>query len=241
MAQASLEELADTMQARSDAYAFLARVLSDDEVTVEFLKALRDNPPQTGTSLDDFAASLAGADDKSLEQTRRELAADHSATLLGMSAKPVSPFESVYTSSVHLMMQDARDEVRAAYRAQGCAKDDAYHMPDDHVSLELDFMATLAGRTERALRTIAEEGQTARQDNEQTVERAEQAEQAANEALGAQLAFVDKHLSAWIPQLCDALERQASTDLYRGAAQMLRNLVRDDAQLLHGLSQDSEA
>ena len=232
MADEGLAALADEMEARGDAYSFLARVLSDDEAGVDFLEALRDNPPQTGTALDDFASSLAGYDADALEAVRRESAADHAQTLLGMSAHPVSPFESVYLSGVHLMMQASRDEVRAAYAAAGCAKSDDYRMPDDHVSLELDFMAVLSSRAAQALRALATDGAGAELPDGTS------AEQAAQDSLNAQLSFVDDHLTRWIPQFCEALERQATTDLYRGAAQMLDRLVGQDALMLHALSAD---
>lgn len=215
----TLDGVARSMEARAATYSFLARALSEDEATAAFLEALRDDPPATGTELDAFAASLAGKGPDELEGVRRELAADHSATLLGMSRAPVPPYESVYTSPQRLMMQDARDEVLRAYRAAGLAKDAAYHVPEDHVSLELDFMAALARRCAEGL-------------GERTPEGARRAE----EALGAQRSFMDGHLRRWVPQLADDLEARAATPFYRGVAQLLRGLVAEDTAFLEGLA-----
>lgn len=211
--QITSDQLAQDMRARAAAYSFLARTLSEDEVTLDFLRALRDDPPQTGTDLDGFARSLAGKDDQWLEEVRRELAADHAAILLGMSAAPVSPYESVYTSDLHLMMQEARDQVLAAYRAAGLAREDSYHVPEDHISLECDFMAALATRAADALEG---EGPDLA---------------AAQASVGAQQAFVRDHLARWVPALADDLERKARTPFYRGVAQMLRELVYQGAEV----------
>lgn len=231
---------ADLMRGRADAYTFLARALSDEQVTVELLRAMRDDPPRTGTALDGFAVSLAGTDDQRLEQVRKELAADHSATLLGMGPQPVSPFESVYTSDAHLMMQAARDQVREAYHTYGLGRDESYRMPDDHLSLELDFMALLAGRAEQEAQT----GETGSDEAGARGAAGEQGEAGPRDAAGEQGAaghvaeyerllqgqaeFLGQHLTRWVPRFCDLLEQRCTTDFYRGCAQLLRSLVEAD-------------
>ena len=181
-------------------YRFLARALSDTEVSEDFLDALKNLPTPLGCDLDGFIDQLAHG---SAAHWHAELAADHAACLLGMSASPVSPYESVYTSDNHLMMQDARDQVVRDYAAQGLAALQGQRIPEDHIALELEFMSELLGRS------------------------AAQAESAQ-----AYEDFMRNHALRWMPQFCRDLERRASTAFYRGIAQMLHGLLQSEAERL---------
>ena len=228
-----LTELACDLRERALTYTFLARALSDEEVGTAFLESLRDDPPQTGTALDGFAASLAGLDADGIEQVRKDVAADHSATLLGMSARPVSPFESVWVNEANLMMQAARDEVVHAYAVAGFGKSEDYHMPEDHISLELDFMAGLGMRAATRIEDVLA---GASPEDEGAPDPLAEAEADMN----AQFDFLEKHLCAWVPAFCDKLESHAKTDFYRGVAQMLRVYVADEKAYLEELEAAKE-
>lgn len=69
--------------------------------------------------------------------------------------KTAVPFESVYTSESGLMMQEARDEVRAVFRAEGImpARTEVDgEIPDDYLPFELEYLALLGERAAEALR-----------------------------------------------------------------------------------------
>lgn len=200
---------ADELRARAGTFAFLARALSDEEFPVEFLGALAAGGLETGTALDGYMASLAGLSAEQLEERRRDLAADHSTCLLGMSARPVSPFESVYTTDEHLMRRDSCVKARHAYAASGFAPASALRVPEDHISVELQFCAMLLNRA--ADFAVAHEPEAAERD------------------MAAQATFVREHLVGWTPRFCELLEGRASTDFYRGIAQMLRRLVSEES------------
>jgi TorA maturation chaperone TorD len=169
-------------------------------------------------------------DDEALEAVRTELAADHSSLLLGMSANPVSPFESVYTSENHLMMQEARDKAVAAYRAAGFEKSDDYHMPEDHISLELDFVAGLGNRAADAIQG-AQAGLIA--DTDAAFAEAEL-------AMNQQIDFLKKHLLVWAPRFGELLESRATTAFYRGVAQMLLTYLESEAAYIDELESRGE-
>lgn len=215
-ADARLAELAAELRARSATYAFLARALSDDELPASFLSALAADAPETGTELDGFARGLRGLDAEGLEGRRRELAADHAAVLLGMSARPVSPYESVHTSPEGLTMQGARDAAVAAYAAAGFAKAAELHLPEDHVALELDFAGALLARAAEALEQPGDAQALARAECD----------------VNAQADFVRARLAPWVPGFADKLEARSSTPFYRGVAQMLRAFVADEVAWL---------
>ena len=221
-----LQELARDVRERALTYSFLARVLSDDEVGTDFLAQLAQDVPETGTELDAYAKGLSGRD---LEEARTELAADHASTLLGMSARPVSPFESGYTSEKHLMMQDSRDQVVDAYAREGFAKAKEYHVPEDHISLELDFMAGLGNRAANAIDKVLSGEVSEPQAGSDPLAEAEH-------AMNVQLDFLEKHLLVWTPTFCDELEKRSSTQFYRGVAQMLRTFLEQEREYLAHLN-----
>ena len=188
-------------EARALTYTFLSHAFLE-EVTVEFLGQLAAQPPSLEGELSKFAAELSP---DGLVAARRDVVADFSALFLGMSANPVSPYESVYTSSKRIMMQESRDQVVALYQAEGFRRSAQINLPEDHIGFELEFMACLCRKEAAAL---------------QAVDAA-----AAGSAVGAQKAFLSEHLLVWAPQCCDDVERQARTGFFRGLAQTLREFL----------------
>lgn len=228
-----LTELARDLRERALTYSFLARALADEDVPVEFLKALGDEPPCTETELDAWAGGLSGASPEALEAARVELAADHAATLLGMSAAPVSPYESVHTSSGELMMQEARDRAVAAYRANGFAVSQDCHVPEDHISTELAFMAGLGNRAAAAVESVLS--------GEVAAEEAKEAMAEAELAMNAQISFLEQSLLPWVPGFCGKLEARSKTSFYRGVAQMLREFMAQEQVYVDELNKAAEA
>lgn len=208
---------AQDLRDRALTYGFLSRALDDADLPLEFFSALAQNPPQTGTELDIWACDLEGASPEAVEQARTDVAADHAATLLGMARRPVSPYESVHTSEGGLLMQEARDRAVAAYRASGLSVAEGCRVPEDHVAIELSFMASLANRAARELEMAAG-----------TEDTSTQAQQQAEKAIEAQVAFLEQSLLPWVPGFCDLLEARASTGFYRGVAQMLRAFMEEE-------------
>jgi TorA-specific chaperone len=189
------------LEERFLAYTFLASAYRS-EITTEFLQALKANPPQMQGELGEFFATLADAD---LEATRVDLAAEYAALFLSMSAHPVAPYESVYTSDKHLLMQDAYQLVMAEYARAGFKKGEQFGLADDHIALEFEFMAALIQRTLRAL----EAGDSA----------------AAHDLLEQQQHFFEIHLQNWVPRFCNDCEKWARTKFYRGLASLTRDCL----------------
>lgn len=190
-------------------YQLLSSLLFS-EPTVEMLAALRSSPSREG-KLGEYLSELP-EDDAALEPARVDVAADFAALFLGMSANPVAPYESVYTSPERLLMQDARDEVLASYRQNGFQQAEGQHLPEDHAATELEFMAKLCEREMMGL----QEGDA----------------MAVGEARAAQAAFLKDHLMAWMPRFCDDVQARAATGLYAGVAEMLAQVLAAEAEEL---------
>lgn len=200
-----LAALAELTAQRSAVYRLLAR-LYRVEVDADFLaelKAMR-FPAATGNTAVDagyraIAGYLSGADAHAIT----ELAVDYVRAFIGHGVDAYSaayPFESVYTSPKRLMMQEARDEVLAVYRSEGLDKLPSWKESEDHLALELEFMAVLGDRIVAA----AETG------DEAEVER----------LLSTQRNFLEDHLASWVPLMTADLRRFAQSGLYQGLASL---------------------
>ena len=81
------------------------------------------------------------------QDTLDELAVDYARLFLSAgvaSGKAAFPYESVYTSKQHMMMQEAGSNASANYGGKGLRpRKDMYQVPEDHLGLLLEFMARL--------------------------------------------------------------------------------------------------
>lgn len=206
-------DIIELMADRALAYRFLSRAYrtAPDAALVAALRAAAASRPDDDP-LASFFAELASVDPSDDETLRIDLAADYNRLFLGMGPHPVAPYESVYTSPEGLLMQDARDEVLAAYRSQGLDAPDGFNLPEDHLALECAFMAELAERTAAA----CERGEA----------------EAADELVAFQRSFVEDNLAAWVPAFCADVEQQALTSFYRGLAGLTREQAEADRAVL---------
>lgn len=146
---------------------------------------------------------------------------DYARVFLGAGSttdNPVSPFESVYTSEEHLLMQGARDDMFRTLIADGLTLDDDYNMPEDHISFEFQYLARLLDCEQRC----AASGDAAAADAE---------------ALKAR-AFFENHVANWVPRFCEAAEALARTSFYRGLCECTAAWVRMEQE---AYAQEDEA
>ena len=213
-------ELAEMTRRRCGTYALLSRMYRV-EVDEELLRELRDMrfPTKTGNSdIDEGHRLIASHLSRSNDDTLTELAVDYVRAFIGGGFDghaAAYPYESVYTSEKRLLMQEARDEVLAIYRANGLDKAPAWAEAEDHVALELEFERLLCERAADALDAADED--------------------AAARLFETQRGFAQAHLATWIPSFVRDVQHFAKTDFYRGAAKLLQGFVREDAMFLDDL------
>jgi TorA maturation chaperone TorD len=205
------------MDGRVSTYRMLSRLFLK-EVDREYLDEMRKMrcPINTGNADVDqgyllFHSYLSNLWERSLE----DLARDYVKVFIGANTTGHSaayPNESVHTSPERLFMQDARDEVMAIYKANGLKVDDAWSSGEDHIALELEFMATMAERSAKAMDE---------HDDEKT-----------SSLLMTQYHFLADHLSAWVPSLTKEMLDFASTDFYRALAHLTRGYIEEDQAFL---------
>ncbi|MEG1830997.1 MAG: molecular chaperone TorD family protein [Raoultibacter sp.] len=202
------QELQGVMEERMLGYRFLSQVYRAAP-TVDFLQALKTARPSEEDALSAFVAGLQDAD---LEALKVDLGAEYVRVLLNMGPSPVAPYESVYTSPEKLLMQDARDEVVAAYRREGLVATTDTSEPEDHLATEFEFMAYLCEKAFLA----AEEGNC---------------EMLAHH-VAAQKDFFTQHIVPWVPLFCDDFDKQVKTEYYKALSNLTRQHIAMDDDFL---------
>lgn len=213
-------QVLEILRSRASTYDFLSRVYREELTSALLAELVRQMMGEGGEdaesegyrTLREYAAKV---NLKDLEAETTNLAAEYAALFLNMSETPVFPFESVYTSPERLLMQEARDQVVAEYRKEGLDRATEFREPEDHIAIELEFMAYLCQKTADAL---------------------EAGDRAAAEAyLKKQSEFLQKHLMVWVPQFCRDLQRAAGTGFYKGVAQITDEYLAMESQTVDDL------
>ena len=136
---------------------------------------------------------------------------DFNRLFVGPGEMLAPPWESVHRSKTKLTFQEPTLQVRELYRRFGVAAPAIHREPDDHLGLELAFVATLSDHAA---------GAAARGD-------------AAHLArcFQAQRDFLRDHLLAWAPACLALVEKHAETDYYRGGARLALGSLAESAHL----------
>lgn len=218
--QASMDDLIKLIEQRAATYGLLSRLfrVEIDQELLDELHGMR-FPASTGNAdVDEGYLRLAKYLSNTWENSLTDLAVDYTRVFIGHGVDAYSaayPFESVYTSEKRLLMQDARDEVLAIYRANLLKKGEEWNDCEDHIALELEFMQVMSERTAKALK----EGK----------------EDEAVEMLKTQRAFVGQHLANWVPMFVSDIKYFSQTDLYIGAGELLLGFVQTEVEALDDL------
>jgi TorA maturation chaperone TorD/Pyruvate/2-oxoacid:ferredoxin oxidoreductase delta subunit len=155
------------------------------------------------TALEALAGSLAHTWRMALTSTQRtespldELARIYDRLFVGPLPPLVHPYESVYRTLEGRLMGEVTMQVIQSYAEAGVALADGFRDLPDHVAVELEFMAYLAGE-EAAARAGGDEALVVTH-------------------LLRQVAFLRDHLTRWIPHFCHRVT-EADPDGYYGQA-----------------------
>ncbi|OGK97342.1 MAG: hypothetical protein A3E31_17215 [Candidatus Rokubacteria bacterium RIFCSPHIGHO2_12_FULL_73_22] len=200
-----------TADTRSRVYWLLARLFGT-RPEPELLERLAATPPSRAADADGVVSALVHLHDtlarEAPQALAERLAPEHTRLFGGLRRGygPPPPFESVYRRSPN--PAEVALEVMAAYEAAGFGAMDEALGPPDTVSAELEFMALACFRESEAW-----------------------AQGDAQEALAwqeRQRTFLDEHLLAWLPALCDALRAATREPYFRHVADLAEATCRAD-------------
>jgi putative dimethyl sulfoxide reductase chaperone len=134
------------------------------------------------------------------EQNFRDIKMDYTKLFIGLGNLPTAPWESVYFNRERLVFQQQTIQVREWYSRFGLQVEKINKEPDDHIGLEILFIAHLSSL---ALQAIED-------DDQKSIE----------EILQAQRDFLSEHLLRWGTAWAKLAGQHAATDFYRGIAHL---------------------
>ena len=184
--------------------------------TREFIEGLAANDPFTSAplmsaneqirrGLQTLSASLESFRQGVSERDLEQLQWDHFQMFIGSGMPQAPPWESFHRTEEKLMFSHHTVEVRAFYERFGLVSERKDQEPEDHIGLELEFMAHLCERHGACLR---------RSDLEE-----------ASLTLQAQRDFLSEHLLTWAPQFCQDVCRCAQSDFFVGMADLTEGFL----------------
>jgi TorA maturation chaperone TorD len=179
---------------------------SDTKVVFELFAPEADGFEVALTKLS--AAALSAPDAEVIEHLRD----DFMHLFVGPGAMEAAPWESLYSGREQALFQPSTLEVRKAFVAQGFIPQSYPAVADDHLALELDFMARLAERAE----TEFERGGGER----------------TNELLAASEEFLQQHLLVWVPRFVEALHCAPHGSFYKEVGTALEMFLDLDLQAI---------
>lgn len=221
------ELLLEWLQGRELVYRFFARIYQEGPV-IELLSALSGEP-----FLEEVAAGsqnqdiIEGCREMQVEIASRsgdlkayqdELREDYHRLFVGPGHLEAPPWESVYRSKEHLLFGEETMAVREFYRSFGLESKNKNREPEDHIGVEMEFMAYL--NREAAAKAAAGEGFA--------------------EFLQGQRRFLKEHMQQWVTALCGDVQRAARTAFFRGLALFTRGWLEADAVELEVVIEEND-
>jgi TorA-specific chaperone len=136
-----------------------------------------------------------------------DLAEQYASVFLGVGPENVSLCESAYRNERGLLFQDSYFVVLDEYRNLGLMKQEDFTEPEDHLSVELAFMAHLCRQSIETLRNGKKETEV---------------------WYRLQKEFLDNHLSEWVPGFTKGLLEVSPFGFYKALAYLLRGYIKID-------------
>jgi len=203
------DDAAQEANLRAGLYRFLGQLFFA-ELVPESLGALRAWAAEVEPSAlrGPFLESLAGEDARVAE----ELAVGYCATFVRPGGTPLFPHESSQREGA--VLGEAACQVESFYRQVQLALPPESSEFPDHVSVEFEFMAQLAGQEAQAL---------AAQDTARVSETRE-----------LQRRFLNEHIRIWVPRFATALEKHAAHLFYRTLGTLTHLFVKREVALFEG-------
>jgi TorA maturation chaperone TorD len=227
----ALQEQKNIIVAREGIYLFLSRVFMF-EVDNEFLTTIVAIQPtinalassQQGTELQKagellqvFSKKAAIAEGEERDRMLTDLAVDYASLFLvpGFS-RQVYPWESAYFSQPPRMFGEPYHQMVAAYKKVGYEKPQNFKDAEDHVALELDFMAYLC----RLARAGIEAGNV----------------EYAVGYLKLQKEFLQDHLNRWAGKLCTGIIDKSESQFYKAIGMLMRSFLARESQTVDNVA-----
>lgn len=200
-------------------YAPLTEAQIDELAALDFT-ALAANAQADGDmarGLDDMRRALRRRN----TGTREKLAVDYTNAFLGV--KPYQdmtavPYASIFVDKEGRLNTEQRGKVYAAYKHEALRLRENVNIPEDHLSLMLEFLALMSERAR-------DEVHAGRRDE-------------AARLLSLSATFVREHILSWIDDFAETASHVLETRFYRGVIELTRGFLTEDLETLSQLVEE---
>lgn len=227
--ETSLEEIRKATLTRGTLYKFLSRSFSleADEAYLEWVMQLHPMIVKVSTQIDTedfkngserlqkFIDDVKAYYEKDKSLFLQNLAAEYASLFLNVGAIHVYLAESAYLGTHSrgqkaLLYEEPYFDVLRMYELYGFEKSKFFKEPEDHVAIELEFMAHLCDLASRSIKEGNKEYALGFMKN--------------------QVEFLDLHLSKWMPLLVERLRKASMNDLYLALGDLLIGFISADRE-----------
>ncbi len=151
-------------------------------------------------------------------QASQEVQLEFTSLFIGPGEPKAPPWESVYRTPEKLLFGWPTLQVREAYRQDGFEIKRKYQMPEDHMGLELMFLATVSNALAK---TMINENQSS---TPLMIER--------------QMDFISNHPLTWIEDFFNDANSNDSIGFYSGLIELIWGILLWDLEILKEMLQD---
>jgi putative dimethyl sulfoxide reductase chaperone len=214
------DALSESAKQRSQTYGWLSELFlaapgADGIATLRARAAEASSSPEEFAfkdHLSEMAVALAHV-------TPTALGVEHARLFAGLSESygPAPPFESMHAGVP--VLGDSIPSMVDAYQSAGFDRIDIPAVPQDHLAVELRFMALLAAQESAAW--IARDGEQVRA------------------VLTRQQSFLDDHLLPWVPAYCEGIATEAREPFFAAMARMTAEALALDRENIDDLLREA--
>lgn len=224
----TLRDVGKMNRGRENFYAFISRLFAKEldeeslkmitaaQKTVDFLASSQQTQElkEGSNLLREFVDQTKALEGTVKQDLLTGLAVEYADLFLGVQGRtePLLICESAYLGKFRMYHGRPLSQVRYMYRMSGFEKREDFHEPEDHIAVELDFMANLCKQTHLSLE----------EDNLEDALR----------YLKVQKEFLRDHLLKWVTDLCENLKMQAQSKLYKSLAYITNGFTSMEAQVV---------
>ncbi len=212
---------------RETLYSFL-KIALEEPLTGDTLKLWKENfssefidvLTEDNEFLHKFFETLKRDDLSSIEQQERDAYFATFTMINTNGITPAPPWESVYVTKDHSMFGDPVFQIRRKLDQFGLKFLKENIEPEDHISIEIEFLIFLINYTNKALeagnKTEYEEG------------------------IYTQYWLLKEHLNRWIQPFAENILSSTTTSFYKGVAKLLYIFVNEDYEYMKSLKEGLE-
>jgi TorA maturation chaperone TorD len=143
---------------------------------------------------------------------------DYTRLFVGLEKTLAPPYESVYLGREKILFEEPTLAVRKFYQDFGVQVSEKNTIPDDHIGMELHFLAYLCEKSTTALKNQDQNGYT--------------------KLIEAIKKFLSEHLNLWFTPFFENVIAHGETSYYKGAVYLTRGALENLSEML-GLVQGS--